>query len=71
MKKKTSMHGNYVVRVCRVTNGKGGKIDIENYRTKEKTVFDIDSQGTFMQRDRNNPGTKVMERAIKIYKELV
>lgn len=70
MKKKTLMHGSYMIRVQREENSKAGMIEITHFTTKEQTIMDIDENGVFRQRDRNNPGRKVVEKAVSTYYRL-
>jgi len=70
MKKKTVLHGKYIIRVCKVDNI-SGQISIEDIKTKEKTIADIDSNGVFRQKDTKNPGAKVVQKAIKVYRGLM
>ena len=71
MKRRTVMHGNHIIRVYREINSKSGQIDIENFRTKTKIIIDIDNKGVFKQKDNNNFGKKVIEKAITVYRGLV
>lgn len=62
--RKTVMHGLYIIRV---TNN---LITITNIKTKDETAMEI-KDSVFHQLDNKNPGRKVVEHALKVYKRMV
>lgn len=67
MKKRTVLHGVYIIRVEREENSCAGKIDIQHMKTKHSIIVDVDNFGVFRQHDKENPGRKVVEKALNLY----